>query len=342
MQMNIFIRIFVLALSALIPASCSSSATPATPTLALNSPPPQPQPCVTQGSLTPTGLCGVSGASPQPGAQPSSQPGAQPSSQPGAQPSSQPTNTGACSAPPGTSPYTGKSLKWDDEFTYTGPPDPSKWTYGQIGPAQQNGEMEVYTNAPANAQVANCLFTITAIYNGGQYTSARINSVPSWLYGRFDIMAKLPCGQGTWPALWMMPEASTYGGWPASGELDIMELSNSSPNSTTILGTEHTAQSGGGGTDATTQVPTDCSAFHLYSMDWETNQIQILVDNKVYNTYPSAQFGGSVNFQDSTVWPFNQAFYFIFNIAVGGTLGGTPDSSAYPQTMQIQYVRVYQ
>jgi beta-glucanase (GH16 family) len=250
-------------------------------------------------------------------------------------------SAGGC-ASPGTSPYSGKTMVWDDEFGYTGKPDSSKWNYNQLGQAQQNNEMENYTNALANAQVANCLLTITAIYSNGQYTSARLGSVASWTYGRFDIMAKLPCGKGTWPALWMMPKDSAYGGWPNSGELDIMELSNSNPNSTTILGTEHTAQSGGGGTDATTQVPTDCSAFHLYSMDWEQNQVQMLVDNKVYNTYPSSQFGGSINFSDSSVWPFNKPFYFIFNIAVGGTLGGQPDSSAYPQTMQIQYVRVYQ
>jgi beta-glucanase (GH16 family) len=136
----------------------------------------------------------------------------------------------------------------------------------------------------------------------------------------------------------MMPKDSAYGGWPASGELDIMELSNTSANSTTVLGTEHTSQSGGGGTSATTEVSTDCSAFHLYSMDWSANKIQILVDNKAYNTYPE----GNIDFTDSSVWPFNKAFYFIFNIAVGGTLGGSPDASAYPQTMQIQYVRVYQ
>jgi beta-glucanase (GH16 family) len=184
------------------------------------------------------------------------------------------------------------------------------------------------------------VLTITAALNGNTYTSTRMHTRQSWTYGRLDIMAKLPCGQGTWPGIWMMPQNSVYGGWPASGEIDIMELSNKSPNSTKVLGTEHTMQSGGSGTNKSITVTTDCSAFHLYSLNWVPNEMQILVDGTVYNTYPG-DFG-TIDFANSQQWPFLQAFYLILNVAVGGTLGGTPDASAFPQTMQIDYIRVYQ
>jgi beta-glucanase (GH16 family) len=252
------------------------------------------------------------------------------------------SSPGACSAP-GTSPYPGMSLVWDEEFDYTGPLDPSKWTYNP-GPFHPDGN-EYNTTALANSSVAPCQLTITAIYDpsdaaqhdGLDYTSAKVRTIASWTYGRFDVSAKLPCGTGTWPAIWMLPENSIYGGWPNSGEIDILELKNGSPwpVASIITGTN-----GPSWLSNQTEVDTTCSAFHLYSMYWTPTQIQLMVDNHAYTTYPGVP--NSINYQDSTVWPYNEPFYFILEIQIGGCCGGTPDPSVYPQTMQIQYARVYQ
>jgi beta-glucanase (GH16 family) len=227
-------------------------------------------------------------------------------------------------------------LVWDSTFNYTGPPDPTKWTYQTGGGGFGNNEIECYTNSPNNSKVANGMLTITAIQQsdcGEQYTSAKIFSKQSWTYGRGDCMAKVPGAVGSWPAIWMMPQNSVYGGWPASGEIDIMESVGYDP--TTIFGTVHDNDGGPGGT---TSVPTSHTAFHLYSVLWTSKTITFLVDNKAYFTYtPSST-------SNSNAWPYNQAFYLIMNVAVGGTFGGAQgvNASAFPQSMQVQYCRWYQ
>lgn len=227
-------------------------------------------------------------------------------------------------------------LVWDSTFDYSGAPNASQWTYQTGGGGFGNNEIECYTNSPANSVVGNGALTITAIQQsscGEQYTSAKMFTKQSWTYGRVDVMAKVPGAVGSWPAIWMMPENSVYGGWPASGEIDIMEAVGYRPD--TIFGTVH---DNGGGPGGTTTIPTAYTAFHLYSIEWTSAHITFLVDNNAYFTYtPSST-------SNSNVWPYNQAFYLILNEAVGGTFGGAQgvNASAFPQSMVVQYARVYQ
>jgi hypothetical protein len=306
------------------PTASPTSAPTASPTLAPTaSPAPTP---TAKPTLAPTAS---PTAAPTPIKTPTPAPA--PTAAPAATPAPTPAPTGT-----GGSPYPGMKLVWDSTFNYNGPPDPSKWTYQTGGGGFGNNEIECYTNSPANSIVANGVLTITAIHQsscGEQYTSAKMLSKQSWTYGRGDCLAEVPGAVGSWPAIWMMPQNSVYGGWPASGEIDIMESVGYDP--TTIFGTVHDNDGGPGGT---TSVPTSHTAFHLYSVLWTSKTITFLVDNKAYFTYtPSST-------TNSNAWPYNQAFYLIMNVAVGGNFGGAQgvNASAFPQAMQVQYCRWYQ
>lgn len=234
----------------------------------------------------------------------------------------------------------GWNLVWSDEFN--GPngsaPDSSKWAY-ETGGAWGNGtELQYYTNRTANAYQQNGNLYITArkeSYSGNSYTSARLSTqnLGDWKYGRFEVRAILPKGQGIWPAIWLMPTTSAYGGWPKSGEIDIMELLGQNPNK--MYGTAHYPNSSGG--DASSQgiynLPNSGSfadGYHVFALEWEAGQIRWYVDGVKYYT-----------FNKST--PFDQKFYFILNIAVGGNWPGAPNSSTvFPTSMVVDYARVYQ
>ena len=235
------------------------------------------------------------------------------------------------------------SLVWSDEFEYTGLPDTSKWGYDVGGHGWGNNESQYYTqNREENARVENGVLVIEAYreaFQGRRYTSARVISKHKgdWKYGRFEIRAKLPRGRGTWPAIWMLPTDWVYGGWPDSGEIDIMEHVGYDMNR--IHGTIHTQRFNH---TKGTQVGTSRLArnvdteFHIYAMEWRPDRIDIFLDGERYFSFSNDGSGFAA-------WPFDQRFHLLLNIAVGGNWGGAQgiDDSIFPQRMEIDYVRVY-
>ena len=152
-----------------------------------------------------------------------------------------------------------------------------------------------------------------------------------------DIRAKLPKGKGIWPALWMLPQNNVYGGWPTSGEIDIMELVGHEANKS--HGTLHFGP-GPGSTQISRSYTLPSGVFndefHVFSLEWKQDQIKIYVDNNLFSTVNKADVG-------SAIWPFNEQFFFIFNLAVGGNWPGNPDATTvFPQWLIVDYVRVYQ
>jgi len=249
-------------------------------------------------------------------------------------------------------------LVWSDEFNGNSL-DTSKWQYEVNCDGGGNNEMQCYTSSKDNVAVRNGSLVITARVqnaNGKQYTSGRINTkgTASWKYGRFDARAKLPEGIYMWPALWMMPKDSVYGVWAASGEIDIME--NRGGNNFEQQSTLHF-----GGTwpknvyegSGVRTMPFDMTKdFHVYSAVWTPDQIQFLVDNKVFHTMSlqrSFNNNGAAPYTKNGQ-PFDQEFFYIINLAVGGGFFGgnsqaltTAQARAWanPQ-FEVDYVRAYQ
>jgi len=237
-------------------------------------------------------------------------------------------------------------LVWSDEFEGDSL-DMSKWSY-QFGTGSSEGlsgwgnnELQYYTSRPENVFVNNGNLHIVALeesYEGMNYTSARLRSINQgdWRYGRFEARAKLPKGQGIWPAIWMMPTDAVYGGWPASGEIDIVELVGHEPNiihGTIHYGPPHTYSGG-----AYTLPAGDFSDnFHTFAIEWENGEIRWYVDDIHYHT-ETEWFSAGHGFPA----PFEQRFHFLLNVAVGGNWPGNPDQTTeFPQEMVIDYVRVY-
>jgi beta-glucanase (GH16 family) len=242
-----------------------------------------------------------------------------------------------------------KKLVWSDEFDKNGAPDATRWNYdlGDGCPNScgwGNNELEYYTNDSKNVRIENGKLIIEAHREekgGKPYTSTRMVSKQKgdWLYGRLEIMAKLPRGKGTWPAIWMLSTDWKYGGWPASGEIDIMEHVGYDPG--VVHGTIHTEtynHSKGTQKEGKISVTDAQDKFHLYAIEWSADKIDFYVDDKKYHTVtksPNEDFKG---------WPFDQRFHLILNVAVGGNWGGAQgiDESIWPQRMEVDYVRVYQ
>jgi len=242
---------------------------------------------------------------------------------------SKPVNTDKSSALTDENEY---QLVWSDEFDVNGAPNSANWTYDLGAGGWGNGEAQTYTNNAGNVIVQDGLLKIIAKAEGGGYTSARLKSenLFEFTYGRVEVRAKLPASQGTWPAIWMLGEDYATNTWPACGEIDIMEQTGS--NKSTVLGTLHyPAVSPGAGNSGSTTVSTATSEFHNYSVEWTPEFVKILVDDTVYHTVPN-----------TLDLPFNKDFFLILNIAMGGTLGGTIDPGFTQDTMEIEYVRVYQ
>ena len=243
----------------------------------------------------------------------------------------------------------GWKLVWADEFNADGLPDASKWGFdtsrNQAG--WYNNELQYYArDRLENARVAGGKLiiqarkeklTAAADYGGQSYTSARMltQGKADWTYGFFEIRAKLPCGLGTWPAIWMLGKNGTE--WPLIGEIDIMEHVGKKQGE--VLGTIHTAaynhtintQKG-----AATMVPDACDAFHNYQLKWDADQIVIGVDNKYFFQFVNPKDG------DVKKWPFSAPQYLILNVALGGDLGGPVDDAIFPVQMEVDYVRIYQ
>jgi beta-glucanase (GH16 family) len=242
------------------------------------------------------------------------------------------------------------TLVWADEFNVDGLPDPTKWSYDlgdscDIGLCNWgNSEVAYYTNNLSNVYVSNGTLSIVAKQESGYslpYTSARIvtRGKHSFKYGRVQFRANLSKSKarGTWPALWMLPEYSVYGGWPRSGEIDVMEAVGHQRDR--FFGTIHTeAYNGMIGTQKGGSISVRKENYHVFEVNWEEDKIQFAVDQQIYFEYPRG---------DSTsVWPFDQEFHLIMNIAVGGTWGGQQgiDSDAFNgsgQVMEVDWVRVY-
>lgn len=243
-----------------------------------------------------------------------------------------------------------KTLVWADEFEHAGAPDSTKWT-NELGDdcpdlcGWGKYEAQFYTKKSENVRVENGRLIIEArkdSVGGRAYTSARLvtKMKGDWLYGRIEVKAKLPRGKGTWPAIWMLSTDWKYGGWPESGEIDIMEHVGYDPG--VIHGTIHTdfynqhfedPQKGGKVTVEDAQ-----DEFHVYTIRWAADKLEFLVDDKRYHVVNK---GVNDTFRE---WPFDQRFHLLLNIAVGGNWGGAQgiDDAIWPQRMEVEWVRVYQ
>ncbi len=234
-----------------------------------------------------------------------------------------------------------EKLIYNSNFNYGSPSD--NWTYVTGNSGFGNDEKEYYTENSANSYIKNGNLNITAIkesYGGSDYTSARLVSKANFLYGKFEISAKLPQGDGIWPAIWMLPVQNTYGSWPESGEIDIMESIGKEPNY--IHGSlQMDAYNFKNNNQKTSSILVNniYSDYHNYGLLWTPNEIQILVDNYVYFTYNRNLYDTESNAWQA--WPFNEPFNLILNVAVGGTYGGTVDNNIFPQTMSINSIKVY-
>ncbi|MCP5061805.1 MAG: glycoside hydrolase family 16 protein [Ignavibacteriae bacterium] len=237
----------------------------------------------------------------------------------------------------------GFNLVWNDEFNIDGKPDESKWDYDIGGHGWGNNELQYYTSDSVNVRVTDGKLEIEAHYYPTlevKYTSARIvtKNKGDWKYGRVEVKAKIPSGLGTWPAIWMLPTDWEYGGWPSSGEIDIMEHVGYDPN--VIHGTVHTEafnHSIGSQVGNNVTIPTAISDYHIYAIEWYEDRIDFYIDENKYFFFEN---------QNKTYreWPFDKRFHLIMNIAFGGNWGGAQgiDNSIFPVKMDIDYVRVYE
>lgn len=242
--------------------------------------------------------------------------------------------------------YDGYTLKWADEFDGESL-NLADWTF-EIGDGCPNncgwGNNELQYYREDNTSIVDGKLVITAKeqkFGDRDYTSSRIvtKGKQQFKFGRIDIRAALPKGQGIWPALWMLGSNIDAVGWPACGEIDIMELTGDLPNR--ILGTIHyganlSQHQFNSGTKYLDGQETFQDEFHVFSINWENNLIEFLLDGEVYYTITPATLNGAP-------YPFNKNQFFIFNVAVGGNFPGSPDSSTpFPQHMIVDYIRVFQ
>ncbi|WPR72652.1 glycoside hydrolase family 16 protein [Flavobacterium sp. NG2] len=226
-------------------------------------------------------------------------------------------------------------LVWSEEFNVDGAPNSAIWGYDLgDGNGWGNNESQYYTSRPENIIVQNGVLKIKTIkesYMGSSYTSARLKSQGkfSFKYGKIEFRAKLPEGKGTWPALWMLGDNIGTVGWPACGEIDVMEHVGNSLNK--IHGSLHSPGRFGNTPDtATTLIENATTEFHIYSADWTANYIKFYVDNKLFYT-----------FTNSSSFPFNQNFFLILNTAIGGNFGGAIDPNFTSSTFEIDYIRIF-
>ena len=260
----------------------------------------------------------------------------------------------AAAAEPEMAPPPGATLVWSDEFSRPGLPDESKWGYDTAFNRRgwHNDEKQYYSaRRKKNARVAGGRLIIEARHepkaaarlpdHGGQaYTSARLVSQgkASWTYGFFEARAKIPCGRGTWPAIWTLADRNPMQ-WPDDGEIDIMEHVGHDPG--VIHQSVHTRAFNhvqGTHKTATRKIDNACGAFHTYQLDWTADRIRMGIDGETVFTFVKQAGAGKAE------WPFDGPQYLILNVAVGGSWGGAQgiDDKALPQRMEVDYVRVWQ
>lgn len=238
----------------------------------------------------------------------------------------------------------GWEMIWQDEFD--GPEiDPDKWTHETGGGGWGNRELQYYTEFPENSYIEDGALVIEAReerYIGRDYTSARMRTLGKgdWKYGRFEARIRLPEGQGIWPAFWMLPSTYSYGGWPSSGEIDIMEMVAHEVGR--VHGTLHY---GGLGNHIYTGDHFDLPPgekfidnFHIFAVEWEEGEIRWYIDGELYQTQNEWETRNA-----DFPAPFDQEFHIILNMAVGGEWPKAPDeTTVFPQRLVVDYVRVYQ
>ena len=226
-------------------------------------------------------------------------------------------------------------LVWSDEFNYSGLPDSSKWG-NEVG-FVRNNELQYYTKQRIeNSRVVGGNLLIIGkkeAYKNAKYTSASLvtDGKNSWTYGKIEARMKLPKGQGMWPAFWMLGQNIHSVGWPECGEIDIMEHIN---NEDLLHGTLHWFNEKHVSSGGTT--PCDVTKFHNYSIEWDKESVKLMLDGKKY---------WEVNIKDgiNSTEEFHKPHYIILNLAIGGDWPKNPDATtAFPDTMYVDYVRVYQ
>lgn len=240
----------------------------------------------------------------------------------------------------------GYKLVWEDDFNYSGLPDSNKWAYDTEGneAGWGNDEAQYYTKEnKENAWVENGVLSIIAKKEnkeGKDFTSARLMSKADWQYGKVEVNAKLPIAHGTWSAIWMMPGGWSFkdGNWPDVGEIDIMEhvghdlgIIHASAHSKDYQWQKDTQKTN------TILIPKAHEEFHSYILEWTPEVLMFYVDDQLYLTYENEGLGESK-------WPYDKPFYLILNLAVGGAWGSMQgiDDAAFPQIMEIDYVKIYQ
>ena len=243
------------------------------------------------------------------------------------------------------------TLAWSDEFDGPNgaPVDSTKWSFDIGGNGWGNNELETYTSRTANADLEGGSLVVKALretFTGPDnitrnYTSARLLTRNKFTqaYGRFEARIKIPYGQGIWPAFWMLGDNIDTAGWPNCGEIDIMENIGKEPS--IVHGTFHgPGYSAANGVTAAYTLPNGrkfSDDFHTFAVEWEPNVMRFYVDGLLYKTRTPADL------PPGTTWVFNHPFFIILNVAVGGGFPGNPDgTTVFPQTMQVDYVRVYQ
>lgn len=236
-------------------------------------------------------------------------------------------------------------LVWADEFDRDGLPDPARWMWDTVRNAEgwYNNERQYYArDRPENAVVRDGRLVITARLEalrnardwGGQaYTSARLltRGRAEWTYGFFEVRARMPCGAGTWPAIWTL---GSGGRWPDDGELDILEHMGRKPgqvSSAVHVRAAHDGQAVVG----MRPLATACTQFHRYQMHWTPDGVTFGVDGFAHLRYPKMSSGRDA-------WPFDAPQFLILNLAIGGDLGGAVDDTIFPVSMEIDHVRVWQ
>lgn len=254
------------------------------------------------------------------------------------EPAAAPAPAVAVSPAPAPAAASGWVLDWNDEFGGTSL-DHSKWTE-ETGPNWHNNELQYYTDRPENLRVSNGYLVIEArkeAFGGRAYTSARIRTrgLEERQYGRYEARIRVPRGQGMWPAFWLLGASCGQVAWPACGEIDIMENIGKEP--AIIHGTVHgPGYSGDHGFGAPSALASGAYAddFHVFALEWEPRQIRFYRDGILYHTVTPDLVNGP--------WVYEQPFYVILNLAVGGDWPGNPDASTvFPQQMLVDYVRVY-
>lgn len=241
----------------------------------------------------------------------------------------------------------GWKLVWNDEFTDTAL-NLEKWSHEIGGHGWGNNELQYYSDQDSSAFIRDGKLIIRADFvpqgtgspnNLRYFSSARLRTSGKgdWLYGRVEVKAKLALGQGIWPAIWMLPTDWMYGGWPESGEIDIMEHVGFDPGR--VHGSIHTESynhkinTQRGGSQLLDGISTK---FYVYAIEWYEDRIDFLIDDKKYFSFQNDEKN------DYKSWPFNQRFHLLINIAVGGDWPGQPDETTkFPTEMEVEYVRVY-